>query len=377
MTNVLMTGLTANSYARYARGPGKAYRNFTSYPDNPGTLLGVTKGGSEFGWGLEKYTIEPDGAMGDIKNHQLTAKCRPYLKINFFEWTANNLLWSIPGGDSADQTPTDVKGEYLGTGAEVTVGVVLGHGTTGGAVDEGTLQVWYTSVGLGDPTKGVLGTDYQVVDQITLSGITTGDTIVIGGLTFTGHVDTTTVANREFDASGDDTADAAELVTCINDATYGVPGVTATSALGVVTLTRATAGTPNTITQTGDHATMAYQVIQEIVAGSIADTDLVTASYTYDATDSDDAYTVVTPGQIATADYWDNVALVCELTNPNYANPYIAFIIKNCLPDPDTISIAGERGADIPFGVTFRGFFDPADGLTMAYAPVEVQIGIK
>lgn len=371
-----MTGLTASSYARYLRGPGKGYKNFISYPGNPGTLLGATKGGSEFSWGLEMYDIVPDGAMGFIKNHRLTAMCKPTLKINFFEWTADHLIWSIPGGDSADETPTPVKGEYLGTGAEITVGVVLGHGTTAGAVDESTLQVWYTSAGLGDPTKGVLGTDYQVVDQITLASVLAGDTVIIGGLTFTAHTDTTTVANREFDISGDDTADAAELATCINDGTYGVPGVTATSALGVVTLTRATAGTPNTITQTGDTMTMEYQVIQEIVAGSIVDTDLVTASYTYDSTDSGDAYTVITPGQIASGDYWDNVALVCELTNQTYSNPYIAFIVKNCLPTPDSIPIAGERAADNPLPVTFEGFFDPDAGLTLANAPVEVQIGI-
>ena len=72
---------------------------------------------------------------------------------------------------------------------------------------------------------------------VTLATFTAGSVIVINGLTFTGHASTTTVANREFDISGTDTADAAELVTCINDETYGVPGVTATSALGVVTLT--------------------------------------------------------------------------------------------------------------------------------------------
>jgi len=375
MASGLMTGLRASSYARYLRGPGKAYRNFTAYPANPGTLLGATDGPSDFNWGITEWDDKPAGAMGLVKNHRLVAECIPTLKIPFKEWLPNNLLYSMGGANSADQTPTDVKGEYLGTGAEVTVGVVLGHGTTGGAVDEATLQVWYTAAALGDPTKGVLDTDYQVVDQITLADVTTGDTIVIGGLTFTGHVDTTTVANREFDASGDDTADAVELISCINDATYGVPGVTATSALGVVTLTRATAGTPNTITQTGDHATMKYQVIQEVAAGSIENTDLVTASYTYDSTDSGDAYTVVTPGQIASGDYWDNIALVCELSNQAYSNPYIAFIIKNCLPTPDTIAIAAERAASNPFSATFTGFFDPADGLTLANAPVEVQIG--
>ena len=71
---------------------------------------------------------------------------------------------------------------------------------------------------------------------VTLATFLVAGTITINGLVFTAHVDTTTVANREFDISGTDTADAGELVICINDATYGVPGVTASNVAGAVTL---------------------------------------------------------------------------------------------------------------------------------------------
>lgn len=71
---------------------------------------------------------------------------------------------------------------------------------------------------------------------ITLATVLAGETITINGLTFTAHATTTTPANREFSISGNDTADAGELVTCINDGTYGVPGVTATNAAEVITL---------------------------------------------------------------------------------------------------------------------------------------------
>ena len=377
MANALVTGLGVNSYLRYIRGPGRVYRNFSSYPLNPGTLMGATKGGSEFDWGLERYNTEPDGAMGDIKNHQLTAKCRPSLKVNFMEATANNLIYSVPGANSDDQTPTLIRGEYLGLGSAVAVGVVLQQGTTGGKVDESTLEVWYTATGLDDVDKGVLGTDYQVVDQITLASMANEDTITIGGIVFTAHTDTTTLATRTFAIDGTDTEDAIELISIINDATYGISGVTATSALGVVSLTRATAGTPNTITTSGATATMKYQVILEIAAGSIVDTDLVTASYVYDATSSADAYTEIKPGQIEVADYWDNIALVCELSNPNYTYPYVVFGIDNALPDPDPISIPGERAGEGIISATFRGHFDPDDGLTLANAPVWMQIGIS
>ena len=86
---------------------------------------------------------------------------------------------------------------------------------------------------------------------VTLATCLAGETVVINGLTFTAHATTTTVANREFSISGTDTADAAELVTCINDATYGVPGIFASSAAGVVTL-RATEPGDNYITVVGD-----------------------------------------------------------------------------------------------------------------------------
>lgn len=71
---------------------------------------------------------------------------------------------------------------------------------------------------------------------ITLATVLNTESIVINGLTFTAHTDTEDKTIRQFDISGNDTADAASLVNCINDPTYGVPGITATSALGVVTL---------------------------------------------------------------------------------------------------------------------------------------------
>ena len=71
---------------------------------------------------------------------------------------------------------------------------------------------------------------------ITLATFLAAGTITINGLIFTAHADTTTPANREFSIAGTDTQDAAELVTCINDATYGVPGITASNVAGAVTL---------------------------------------------------------------------------------------------------------------------------------------------
>ncbi len=92
--------------------------------------------------------------------------------------------------------------------------------------------------------------------SITLATFLVGGTIVINGLTFTAHVDTTTVANREFDISGSDTADALELLTCINDATYGVPNVTATQVAGEVLLVADDSATTSiTVTSNPDDGT--------------------------------------------------------------------------------------------------------------------------
>ena len=71
---------------------------------------------------------------------------------------------------------------------------------------------------------------------ITLASVAATESVAINGVTFTAHASTTTPADREFSISGDDTADAVELASVINDATYGVPGVTATSSGAVVTV---------------------------------------------------------------------------------------------------------------------------------------------
>ena len=87
--------------------------------------------------------------------------------------------------------------------------------------------------------------------HIALAKVQAGDTFTVNGLTFTGHATTTTASKREFkvdEASASDTAD--EFVTLLNDATYGVPDLTAVNASGAVGLTRDTAAASVTITAT-------------------------------------------------------------------------------------------------------------------------------
>lgn len=70
-----------------------------------------------------------------------------------------------------------------------------------------------------------------VAANITLLNAIVGSAITINGLTFTGAA-ATNFAARQFKADGNDAADVTALVSCINHAVYGVPGVTAADGAG-------------------------------------------------------------------------------------------------------------------------------------------------
>jgi hypothetical protein len=100
---------------------------------------------------------------------------------------------------------------------------------------------------------------------ITFAAGQAADTVTINGLVFTAHANTTTVATRTFSVGADEDAAAVQLALCINDATYGVPGVTATAALHVVTLTATTATTTQCVTGTGGARVVCAQVIPTLL----------------------------------------------------------------------------------------------------------------
>lgn len=136
---------------------------------------------------------------------------------------------------------TNITGKYHPLGEFRSVLAVLSGGPM--AVDKTTkIELFEAKNAAAGSAQAVSGsatiTANTLVTEltITLATVLNGETIVINGLTFTAHTNTTTVADREFDISGNDTADAAALVVCINDPTYGVPGVTATNAAAVITL---------------------------------------------------------------------------------------------------------------------------------------------
>lgn len=99
------------------------------------------------------------------------------------------------------------------------------------------------------------GTNATVVTA-ALSNVQVNDTITINGVTFTAKA-AESKADRQFNQGGDDTADGASLAACINDATYGVDGVTASANTGTVTLTSTVPGaTTISVSQTGGTITL-------------------------------------------------------------------------------------------------------------------------
>ena len=137
-----------------------------------------------------------------------------------------------------------------------------GYGKAAGILSAGAIAATKTAKGELLQAKDVDGTDSKGIPTtaaqaatatitanalvtkatITLATFLAGGTITINGLVFTAHATTTTKANREFSIAGTDTQDAVELVSCINDPTYGVPGIKATPAAEVVTLEADPAG---------------------------------------------------------------------------------------------------------------------------------------
>lgn len=87
---------------------------------------------------------------------------------------------------------------------------------------------------------------------ITCTSVVATDAVVINGLTYTAAA-AADLPKRVFAVGQDDTECAASLAAAINHSTAGVPGVTATSSLGVVTLV---ADDETTITMSTEDATM-------------------------------------------------------------------------------------------------------------------------
>jgi hypothetical protein len=116
---------------------------------------------------------------------------------------------------------------------------------------------------------------------VALSTVLAGDTITINGVTFTAHANTTTASKREFAINGTDAQDGTALHGLINNATYGVPGITSSDATnGTLTLTSTNAGA-TTITLAQSSTTFTFAATEQLAYSEIDVGDLDHASGFY------------------------------------------------------------------------------------------------
>jgi hypothetical protein len=144
-----------------------------------------------------------------------------------------------------------------------------------------TLQVYQATAAAGTGAKVLTAgvaeiTANSLVTKATaaLSTVLNADTITINGLVFTAHTNTTTKASRQFSIGSTDDADGTELAACINDATYGVPNVTATNSSGTLTLISTDGEVGITLSQSSTTFTFATVEAQAFVEINASDLDL-------------------------------------------------------------------------------------------------------
>ncbi|GAG12521.1 unnamed protein product, partial [marine sediment metagenome] len=153
---------------------------------------------------------------------------------------ANKLDWGIKPQKGA----TSINGEWFNVKtyakALFTAGISLQ--TYGQSL---TFQVWESTSAAGDGTPAQLGETITMAHgvkvtmaQIKCTSVVLNDTVTITPYTFNGQGVLTagtalvftaktaeSLPNRQFDYDDDDNATAVSLMACINDATYGVPGL--------------------------------------------------------------------------------------------------------------------------------------------------------
>ena len=143
--------------------------------------------------------------------------------------------------------------------------------------ETGAMAAGVTSIGQVMQAKDAAGTDAKAITNnaatitantkaaaltITCATVVATDEVTVNGLTFTAAA-AEDLPNRVFTIGTNDTTCAASLVKAINHATAGVPGVTATSAQGVVTVTASEPGEV-TVTAASPDATITVATLRAI-----------------------------------------------------------------------------------------------------------------
>lgn len=94
-------GITAETYERLVIDAGAVYKDYVS-AENPGTLLGATRGGSVFAVETELREMPVDGAKGPVKGDKRIIKVTASLECNFIESTTEIFKRMLPGSSASD-----------------------------------------------------------------------------------------------------------------------------------------------------------------------------------------------------------------------------------------------------------------------------------
>jgi hypothetical protein len=123
---VVKHGVSSDTASRILIDAGAVYIGFVSV-DNPGTLLGATKGGNTFEVTRNIRVIEPDGAKGPVKGLRRLESVDAKIVANMLELTAENLRRAL-GVDSYSAGTTLISNEAVGDGDGSTKEFALDHG---------------------------------------------------------------------------------------------------------------------------------------------------------------------------------------------------------------------------------------------------------
>lgn len=174
---------------------------------------------------------------------------------------------------------TNVTGRYFAMTEAAKATVVLIGGALA-STKKTKVEILQATDEAGTSAKAVTSASAEVTAPtkctevtLALSNVLAADAVTINGLVFTAHANTTTKSTRNFKIDGTDSADGDELAACINDATYGVPNVTAVNASGTITLRSKDGVTPITIASPASTITAAATKYISYVSFNAADLD--------------------------------------------------------------------------------------------------------
>lgn len=108
-------GVSATSQDKILVDAGAVYMGFKTV-DNPGTLLGATRGGNTFELTRTIRRMEADGARGPVKGMRRVEEVVATIKANMMELTAENLRLAIADAIYKSGISTVGEWETVGTG---------------------------------------------------------------------------------------------------------------------------------------------------------------------------------------------------------------------------------------------------------------------